>query len=149
MTEAEMNQKVHELLARKSTPVPPPDYFRGVMVEFHRRQRAELLKPSAPWLAWFKSWEERLASALFPNPQTAFAALAAVFLVVGTMGLGIKSGIQSLRVAAPSASYAFEDLRPSGVTPSEWGVADKSHDRVPAHYVFEEGREGIRLALAF
>jgi hypothetical protein len=75
-------QQVQQLLRLKRFEQPPPGYFDQALQEFHRRQRAELLRRSA-----FRIWWERTASALFTFrvPNYAYAGAFAVFCVLAAL----------------------------------------------------------------
>ena len=78
--------QVQELLRLKRFEQPPPGYFDRTLEEFHRRQRAELLRRSAAQI-----WFDRLVSALwsFRMPTSAYGGAFGIFVVLLTlMGTG-------------------------------------------------------------
>jgi hypothetical protein len=78
--------QVQELLRLKRLEQPPPGYFDRTLEEFHRRQRAELLRRSAGQI-----WFDRLVSALwsFRMPTSAYGGALGIFVVLVTlMGTG-------------------------------------------------------------
>jgi hypothetical protein len=80
-------KQVQQLLRLKRFEQPPPGYFDRALEEFHRRQRAEILRRSA-----FQIWVERLSSSFgnFRVPAWAYASAFSVFAVVATLlGTGI------------------------------------------------------------
>jgi hypothetical protein len=85
-------QQVQALLRLKRFEQPPPGYFDRTLEEFHRRQRAELLKQSA-----FRIWYDRFVSGLwsFKVPPyiygTAFGLFAVVATLIGTGAFGPQS----------------------------------------------------------
>lgn len=91
-------QQVQRLLRLKRFEQPPPGYFDQALQEFHRRQRAELLRRSA-----FRIWWERTASGLFTLrvPNYAYAAVFAVFCVLATL---VGSGVLNSPPGAEMAS---------------------------------------------
>jgi len=84
---------------------PPPGYFDRALIEFHRRQREELLRRSATSIWW-----ERLTSSLwnFRVPSYAYGAVFGVFVVAATIiGSGLWIPYKDInRVAVISASGA-------------------------------------------
>jgi hypothetical protein len=80
-------QQVQQLLRLKRFEQPPPGYFDQALQEFHRRQRAELLRRSA-----FRIWWERTASGLFTIrvPNYAYGGAFAIFCVLATL---VGSGV--------------------------------------------------------
>ena len=75
-------QQVQQLLRLKRFEQPPPGYFNQALHEFHRRQRAELLRRSA-----IRIWWERTASALFTLrvPNYAYGGAFAIFCVLAAL----------------------------------------------------------------
>jgi hypothetical protein len=107
-------QQLQKLLRIKRFEQPPPGYFDRALIEFHRRQREELLRRSATLIWW-----ERFVSGLgtFRVPSYAYGAAFAGFVVVATIvgsGLwapykdptdlganrGVLSGLEAQGVAA-------------------------------------------------
>ena len=82
-------QQLQKLLRLKRFEQPPPGYFDRTLNEFHRRQRAELLKRSA-----LQIWFERFVSGLwsFRVPTYAYGAAFGAFLVAATI---VGSGVWS------------------------------------------------------
>ena len=80
-------QQVQQLLRLKRFEQPPPGYFDQALQEFHRRQRAELLRRSA-----FRIWWERTASGLFTIrvPNYAYGGAFAIFCILATL---VGSGV--------------------------------------------------------
>src|SRR5215469_753815 len=75
-------QQLQKLLRIKRFEQPPPGYFDRALIEFHRRQREQLLRRSATLIWW-----ERFVSGLgtFRVPSYAYGAAFAVFVVVATI----------------------------------------------------------------
>ena len=72
------HEPMHKIIKLKRYEQPPEGYYEDFLREFHRRQRAELLKPSLSALIM-----ERL-SGLIPElrvPAMAFAGAAAVAVI--------------------------------------------------------------------
>jgi len=80
-------QQLQKLLRIKRFEQPPPGYFDRALLEFHRRQRQELLRRSVTSIWW-----ERLISSLwnFRVPSYAYGAAFGVFVVAATI---IGSGV--------------------------------------------------------
>ena len=55
-------QQLQKLLRIKRFEQPPPGYFDRALIEFHRRQREELLRRSSTMVLW-----ERFISGLWNN----------------------------------------------------------------------------------
>jgi hypothetical protein len=75
-------QQLQKLLRIKRFEQPPPGYFDRALIEFHRRQREELLRRSATSIWW-----ERLVSGLwnFRVPSYAYGAAFGMFVVAATI----------------------------------------------------------------
>jgi len=75
-------QQLQKLLRIKRFEQPPPWYFDRALIEFHRRQREELLPRSATSIWW-----ERFVSGLgnFRVPSYTFGAAFGAFVVVATI----------------------------------------------------------------
>lgn len=102
-------QQVQQLLRLKRFEQPPPGYFDQALQEFHRRQRAELLRRSA-----LRIWWERTASGLFTLrvPNYAYGGAFAIFCVLATL---VGSGVFNNLAPAPElASSAAVDSITSG-----------------------------------
>ena len=82
-------KQLQKLIRIKRFEQPPPGYFDRALIEFHRRQREELLRRSASSIWW-----ERLNSALwnFRVPRYAYGAVLGVFVVAATI---VGSGVWS------------------------------------------------------
>jgi hypothetical protein len=80
-------QQLQKLLRIKRFEQPPPGYFDRALIEFHRRQREELLRRSATPVWW-----ERLGSWLwnFRVPSYAYGAAFGIFVVAATI---VGSGV--------------------------------------------------------
>jgi len=81
------DQQLRKLLRLKRYEQPPPGYFERALEEFHRRQRAELLRRSG-----IQAWFERFASGVwsFRVPTYAYGAAFAAFVLAATI---IGSGV--------------------------------------------------------
>ena len=80
-------KQLQKLIRIKRFEQPPPGYFDRALIEFHRRQREELLRRSATSIWW-----ERFSSSLwnFRVPSYAYGAVFGIFVVVATI---IGSGL--------------------------------------------------------
>jgi hypothetical protein len=89
-------KQLQKLIRIKRFEQPPPGYFDRALIEFHRRQREELLRRSATSLWW-----ERFSSGLwnFRVPRYAYGAVLGVFVVAATI---VGSGVW-----APNREEAF------------------------------------------
>ena len=95
-------KQLQELLRLKRFEQPPPGYFDRTLNEFHRRQRAELLRRSA-----LQIWFDRFLSGLwsFRVPTYAYGAAFGAFLVAATI---VGSGVWApyMETAESSSSLA-------------------------------------------
>jgi hypothetical protein len=98
-------KQLQKLIRIKRFEQPPPGYFDRALIEFHRRQREELLRRSATSIWW-----ERFTSGLwnFRVPSYAYGAVFGVFVLAATI---IGSGLwipykDTNRVAVISESTA-------------------------------------------
>ena len=98
-------KQLQKLIRIKRFEQPAPGYFDRALIEFHRRQREELLRRSATSIWW-----ERLTSNLwnFRVPSYAYGAVFGVFVVAATIiGSGLWIPYKDInRVAVISASGA-------------------------------------------
>jgi len=98
-------KQLQKLIRIKRFGQPPPGYFDRALIEFHRRQREELLRRSATSIWW-----ERLTSSLwnFRVPSYAYGAVFGIFVVAATIiGSGLWIPYKDInRVAVISASGA-------------------------------------------
>jgi hypothetical protein len=98
-------KQLQKLIRIKRFEQPPPGYFDRALIEFHRRQREELLRRSASSIWW-----ERFTSSLwnFRVPSYAYGAVFGLFVVAATI---VGSGLwipykDASRVAVISESGA-------------------------------------------
>jgi hypothetical protein len=105
-------QQLQKLLRIKRFEQPPPGYFDRALIEFHRRQREELLRRSVNSIWW-----ERLISRLwnFRVPSYAYGAAFGIFVVAATIiGSGVwapyrdPANFNAGRVAVISGAAAQE-----------------------------------------
>ena len=80
-------KQLQKLIRIKRFEQPPPGYFDRALIEFHRRQREELLRRSATSIWW-----ERFSSSLwnFRVPSYAYGAVFGIFVAAATI---IGSGL--------------------------------------------------------
>jgi hypothetical protein len=93
------HEPMHRVIRLKRYEQPPEGYFDDFLRDFHRRQRAELLKPSLRTLLL-----ERLSSILseFHVPTMAFAGAAAVAMIACIAIISHPGQSQSPRAYAAS-----------------------------------------------
>ena len=78
----ERNDEISKLLRLKRFEQPPPQYFENFLHEFHRRQRAELLRQPLWRIAW-----ERIAAFFSEETTSRFAYGEATALVLLTAAI--------------------------------------------------------------
>ena len=125
-------QQLQKLLRLKRFEQPPPGYFDRTLNEFHRRQRAELLKRSA-----LQIWFERFVSGLwsFRVPTYAYGAAFGAFLVAATIvGSGVwapyretvENGSNLARVASSPKGFELSSYRLALSGGVDWSKFDRS-----------------------
>lgn len=128
-----MNQDIHNLLRLKRYEHPSPDYFERFMDDFHKRQRAELLRQPAIAVFW-----ERIVDVLsgFQVPRLAYAGVAAAAVVLSTAILVMQHD-----EAASPQTLALNNPNPTvNVLPVARGdvrLPGSSRSDFPPHYVLE------------
>ncbi len=97
--------QVQKFIRLKRFEQPPPGYYERSLQEFHRRQRAELLRRSA-----LQIWFDRLSSGLwsFRMPAYAYGGAFGLFVVMATL---LSTGV----VGPKSAERSF----PVGLTQTD------------------------------
>lgn len=122
---------LRNLLAIKRLEMPMDTEVNRFLIEFHRRQRAQLISPVSPWahaMAWL---QERLESfQLIPSLSyaSAFAAIAVVAFVGLSQQVQVthEAGQYQLSLHMPASDSSFAMLPATfGATP---GVSQKSSD---------------------
>jgi|GEM_PF-384906 len=96
------DESIHRIIRLKSYEQPPEGYYENFLGEFHRRQRAELLKPSLSSLIL-----ERLSSFMseFRVPAFAYAGATAVAVVAAVGILKFTPPSASVPTSSSLASY--------------------------------------------
>ena len=93
------------LLRLKRHEQPPPGYFDDFLHEFHRRQRAELLRQPL-WRLTLQRAQDFMFQLNVPTVSSYPAALAAVVVCAGVLSLKIAQtpeGMEGVNVAAQHA----------------------------------------------
>ncbi|HEY0790629.1 MAG TPA: hypothetical protein VGD78_06150 [Chthoniobacterales bacterium] len=117
--------QLQQLLKLKRFEQPPPGYFDDALQEFHRRQRADLLRQSA-----LKIWWERSTSSLgqFRIPAYAYGGVFGVFCVLaalvgsGALNPGTESGLATLEAQVKTGSAGRLTLNRQ----FEWGEVERA-----------------------
>jgi hypothetical protein len=96
------HEPMHRVIRLKRYEKPPEGYFDNFLRDFHRRQRAELLKPSLATLLL-----ERLHGILgeIRVPAMAYAGATVVAVVASIAILGLPGHSQGEKPRAFAASY--------------------------------------------
>jgi hypothetical protein len=106
---------LRNLLALKKLEVPMDTDINRFLVEFHRRQRAQLLVPAMPWTRAMSWLQERLAGIEFVPSLSYASAFAAIAF---TVFIGLSQQVQvtqaaggqyklSLRMPTQDSSFAM------------------------------------------
>ena len=140
---------ISKLLKMKRYEEPPAGRVDDFLREFHRRQRAELLRPSISEILW-----ERLMAIApsFRVPQLAYAAIVALAVSVSALILTqqpkpgpalAKAGPES---APPALSLASsKPVTISGAVP----VSTRMSGSMPSHYVLQSRPVSNEQPLSF
>ena len=81
------------------------------LIEFHRRQRAQLLVPASPWTR-FGSWVQEKVAALTVLPTYSYAGAFAAIVVITLIGFSQPTAIAPAGTPASTPSFAFHLLTP-------------------------------------
>ena len=105
---------LRNLLALKRLDMPQDTQVDQFLIEFHRRQRAQLLKPEPVWTRALVWMQERMAGfALVPS--LSYASVAAAIAITAVVGLSQQVQVTqvdgqsklSLRMPGRDASFAM------------------------------------------
>ncbi len=130
---------LRNLLALKKLEMPMDTDVNRFLIEFHRRQRAQLLVPATPWLrvaAWVK---ERLAGFELV-PSLSYASVFAAIAITAFVGLS-----QQVQVThAAGGSYKFSLHMPSAdssfaMLPASLGVTSSASSKITNSLNFSPG----------
>jgi IS5 family transposase len=98
---------LRNLLALKRLDTPMDTEVNRFLIEFHRRQRAQLLVPESRWsraAAWLKEGAARLGMV----PSLSYASAVAAIALAAFLGLS-----QQVQVTEVAGQYKFSLLSPS------------------------------------
>lgn len=136
------NSDISKLLRLKRYEQPPPGYYESFLHEFHRRQRAELMRRPS----WENLWQKLLSIApTFRVPQFAYGAMAALAVVASFVIVSPKSG--PLQVAASESSASPITLTAS--QPVTIGDTVPVSASLPPHYVLQSRPVSNEQPLSF
>jgi len=120
---------IQKLIRLKRYEQPPEDYFDDFLLEFQRRQRAEMLQRPLWQIAWERAnlWLEG-----FRVPALAYASILVAAL--GVTGVIMNSQTQGL--AAALASVAAPNIAPAAPTAPVATVSSSA--KLPPSYILEK-----------
>lgn len=129
------NPDISKLLRMKRYEQPPPGYFEDFVQEFHRRQRAELLRRPTWKIVW-----DRI-SAIAPGfrvPQYAYATIAALAVCASVVIMSPRSVSPTNTLAkadtgAPAISLTSRPVTIGDTLP----VSARADGSLPPHYVLQ------------
>ncbi len=126
---------VSKLLRLKRYEQPPPGYYDDFMKEFHRRQRAELMRRPS----WALLWDRIVSYApTFHVPQYAYASIVAVAVGASVFILAPKQMEMPALAQTTSASPSFSLTSSRPVTISDTlPVSARADGSLPPHYVLQ------------
>lgn len=117
---------------------PSADDTRKFLHEFHRRQRAKMLRPSVREALW-----DRLMSIAptFRVPQFAYAAIFAIAVSVSTVILTQQPGATGNQIAAAAPEATQAPISLVSTKPVTIGdavpVSARTDGSLPSHYVLQ------------
>jgi hypothetical protein len=97
---------LRNVLALKRLDVPMDTEVNRFLIEFHRRQRAQLLVPESRWTRTME-WLKERASALGVVPSLSYGCAVAAIALTAFMGLS-----QDVKVTHVDGQYKFSLLSP-------------------------------------
>jgi len=120
---------IQKLIRLKRYEQPPEDYFDDFLLEFQRRQRAEMLQRPLWQIAWERAnlWLEG-----FRVPALAYASI-----LVAALGVtGVIMNSQTQGSAAALASVAAPNIAPAAPTAPVATVSSSA--KLPPSYILEK-----------
>ncbi len=107
MNPMENDESISKLLRLKRYEQPPQGYHEAFLRDFHRRQRAELLKPN-PWQSFWDGLSD-----IWPNfqvPKLAYATMAAVAVAAGGFLINQTTPAESLLASSSAPHTSLGEL---------------------------------------
>jgi len=126
---------VSKLLRLKRYEQPPPGYYDDFMKEFHRRQRAELMRRPS----WAGLWDRIISYApTFHVPQYAYASIVAVAVGASVFILSPKQAEMPAlaQTTASNPSFTLTSSRPVTISDT-LPVSARADGSLPPHYVLQ------------
>ncbi len=126
------------LLRLKRHEQPPPGYFDNFLHEFHRRQRAELLREPL-WQIGLRRAQDFMGQFALPSLTSYPAAATAVIILVTVLSFKMTQSPQSSTMVAQEAPFA---VRVTG--DSAWSLSSPVNTRsLEAASVFQTVSESV------
>jgi len=103
----ENEENISKLLRLKRYEQPPAGYHEKFLRDFHRRQRAELLKPN-PWQTF---WDG--ISGIWPNfqvPKLAYATMAVMAVASAAFLINQPTALENALASAPAQHTSLGEL---------------------------------------
>lgn len=118
---SELNENdIGTLLRLKRHEQPPPGYFDNFLHEFHRRQRAELLREPL-WRISLRRAQDFMLRLNVPALTSYPAAAAAVLVLAAVLSLKMAQVPENPSLAAVTATEQMPAARPTG--DSAWSLS--------------------------
>ncbi|HEY8901201.1 MAG TPA: hypothetical protein VIM61_12385 [Chthoniobacterales bacterium] len=122
---------IQKLIRLKRYEQPPEDYFDDFLLEFQRRQRAEMLRRPVWQIAWDRAnlWLESFRVPAIAYASILVAALGVTGVIVNSQGPAASSALTAGATTAPQIAPASPNLPVAQVSSSA---------KLPPSYILEK-----------